>query len=60
MRKADVKSNGKYKAKVSNKVVTVQLLGEALYGNGYDAVNLETGRRIRIKSAAKLREEVRD
>ena len=58
MRKAQVRVGGKYTAKVSGRLVTVQLVGEKAWTNGWDAVNLETGRKIHIKSAAKLREEV--
>ena len=57
MRKHEVKIGGKYRAKISNKLTTVQITGESPYG-GWSAKNLVTGRTIRIKSGAKLREEV--
>lgn len=59
MRKADVRVGGVYKAKVSNRVVSVKLVSESQYG-GWNATNLETGRTVRIKTAARLRREVRD
>lgn len=57
MRKADVKIGGLYKAKISNKVVTVKILEVCPYG-GWWARNTDTNYRCRIKSAGKLREEV--
>lgn len=59
MKKAEVRTGGRYTAKVSGRVVTVRIVGEALYGNGWDAVNETTGKNVRIKSAQRLREEVR-
>lgn len=43
-----------YAAKVSGQVVRVRITSESRYG-GWDAVNLATGRAVRIKSAARLR-----
>lgn len=60
MRKAEVRVGGKYLAKVSGKIVTVQLQGEKAWGSGWDAINLTTGRPVHIKSAARLRSEVTD
>lgn len=57
MRKADVKVGGFYIAKVSGKLTRVKLLTESPYG-GWDAVNIETNRAIRIKTAARLRRDV--
>jgi hypothetical protein len=54
MKKSDVKIGNQYKAKVTNKVVTVQILSENPHG-GWDAKNLETGKKVRIKSAQRLR-----
>ena len=58
MKKAEVEIRGVYVAKVSGRLVTVRLESESLYG-GWDATNLATGRAVRIKSAARLRREVR-
>lgn len=57
MKKQDVKIGGKYVAKVSDKLTTVQIRGESRLG-GWDAVNVETGRAVRIKSAQRLRSVV--
>lgn len=57
MRQKDVRIGGRYVAKISNRLTTVEILGDAI-GSGWIAKNINTGRRIRIKSAAKLREEV--
>ncbi len=54
MKKADVEIGSRYKAKVSNKIVTVEILAESPYG-GWDAKNLSTGKAVRIKSARRLR-----
>jgi len=54
MKKSDVKIGNQYKAKVTNKVVTVQILAENPHG-GWDAKNLETGKKVRIKSTQRLR-----
>lgn len=57
MRKAEVRVGGTYVAKVSGSLTHVRLTGESRYG-GWDAVNCQTGRAVRIKSAARLRSEV--
>lgn len=54
MRKADVSIGQRYVAKVSGRIVAVRLTGENPYG-GWDAVNEDTGRTVRIRTAAKLR-----
>ena len=54
MKKHEVKLGGLYLAKVSDKVVPVRITGESPHG-GWDAVNEKTGKRIRIKSAQRLR-----
>ena len=54
MKKASVKVGQKYMAKVSGKPVRVVITGESRYG-GWDALNPETNRTIRIKSAQRLR-----
>jgi len=54
MKKADVKVGGVYAAKVSGKVVPVRI--ESVNGRGgWDAMNTVTGRKVRIKSAQRLR-----
>lgn len=59
MLKKQVKIGNSYRAKISEKLVTVRILHENRYG-GWDALNLVTNRVVRIKSAAKLRSEVFD
>lgn len=54
VKKADVKVGGVYTAKVSGRIVSVRLQSESPYG-GWNAINLQTQRGIRIKSAARLR-----
>ena len=56
MKKDDVKIGGTYLAKVTNKVVPVRLDAENRHG-GWDATNLITNKRIRVKSAQRLRGE---
>lgn len=54
MRKAEVAIGGVYLARVSGRLVKVKLGAESPIGRGWDATNLETGRAIRIKTAARL------
>ena len=54
MKKNEVKVGGKYTAKVNGKVVTVRIDAENPHG-GWDATNLETNRKVRIKTAQRLR-----
>lgn len=54
MKKADVKIGGKYTAKVSDKLTTVRIDAENAHG-GWDATNVATGKKVRIKSAQRLR-----
>lgn len=58
-RKAEVQLGQVWTAKVSNQIVKVRLDAVSRFG-GWDAVNLKTGRSVRIKSAAKLRRLVPD
>lgn len=53
MKKADVKIGGEYFAKVTNKKVTVRIDAENSSG-GWDATNLATNKKVRIKTAARL------
>jgi len=54
MKKNEVIIGGVYAAKVSGKVVPVRITGESPYG-GWDAVNEQTKRTVRVRSAARLR-----
>jgi hypothetical protein len=57
MKAKDVCLNAYYYARVSGRVVKVRIEGESPYG-GWDATNVETRRRIRIRSAQRLRAPV--
>lgn len=59
MKKNEVKIGGVYTAKVTNKVVQVRINAESRFG-GWDATNLETGKKVRIQSAQRLRNAVGD
>jgi len=54
MKKHEVKVGGTYLAKVSDKVVPVRIDAENRHG-GWDATNTATGKKVRIKSAQRLR-----
>ena len=54
MKKSQVKVGGLYTAKVSDKLVTVRI-DSAHSAGGWNATNTRTGKRIRIKSAQRLR-----
>ena len=54
MKKAEVKVGGHYTAKVSDKLTTVRIDAENPHG-GWDATNTATGKKVRIKSAQRLR-----
>ncbi len=54
MKKNEVKVGGMYVAKVSDKLVTVRI-DSTHSGGGWNATNTATGKRIRIKSAQRLR-----
>jgi hypothetical protein len=58
MKKKDVKIDGLYAARVSGKLAAVRIIAESPYG-GWDAINTQTQRDVRIKSAARLRFPVR-
>ena len=57
MKKADVHIGHTYRAKVSGRLTAVRITGASPYG-GWDAVNVETRRRVRIKSAQRLRADL--
>jgi hypothetical protein len=62
MKMVDVHIGGIYVAKVSGKLTKVRLDEEHWFGtrrSGWLATNMTTGRQIHIRSAAKLRKEVR-
>ena len=54
MKKNEVKVGGVYTAKVSDKLVEVRIDGENRHG-GWNGTNLATGKKIHIKSPARLR-----
>jgi hypothetical protein len=54
MKKTDVQIGKHYTAKVTHKLVVIEILSENPHG-GWDAKNLSTGKMVRIKSAQRLR-----
>ena len=56
MKREEVQIGKVYTAKVTDKLVPVRIDGENRHG-GWDATNLATGKRVRIKSAQRLRGE---
>ena len=58
MKKHEVKVGAKYLAKVSDKVVPVRIDAENPHG-GWDATNETTGKKVRVKSAQRLRGEAK-
>ena len=57
MKKAEIEIGGTYRAKVSGGLTNVRITNESPYG-GWDGINTDTGRTVRIKSAQRLRFEV--
>ncbi len=57
MKKNEVQIGSTYAAKVSGKIAKVRIDAESRHG-GWDATNLETKKKVRIKSAQRLRAEV--
>ena len=57
MKKSEINIGGIYVAKVTGKLARIRIDRENARG-GWDATNLETKRRVRIKSARRLRHEV--
>ena len=57
MKKSEVRIGRTYRAKVTDKLVSVRIDAENPNG-GWDATNLETNRKVRIKTAQRLRSEV--
>ncbi len=58
MKKKDVETGKIYAVKVSGRVVPVKLDKESPYGGWY-GTNLRTGRQIRIRTASRLRYEMK-
>jgi hypothetical protein len=57
MKRDEVKIGGVYTAKVTDKLVPVRIDAESRHG-GWDATNMATGKKVRIKSPQRLRAEV--
>ena len=57
MQKSEVRIGGTYVAKVTNRIVHVRIDAVSRYG-GWDATNLATNKKVRIKSAQRLRGEL--
>ena len=55
MKQTDVVLGGLYYAKVSGRVVVVRMDSTCPYGGGWWATNMKTKRRIRIRTARRLR-----
>lgn len=58
MKKAEVRIGGHYEAKVSGGIAVVRIVAISPFG-GWTGTNIKTGRDVRIKTAARLRREVR-
>ncbi len=58
MKTNEVKVGSVYTARVTCRLVPVRIDGESRHG-GWDATNLSTGKKVRIKSSQKLRGEVK-
>jgi len=57
MKKNEIEIGKTYIAKVSGRLARVRIASESQYG-GWDGRNIETGREVRIRTAARLRREV--
>ena len=57
MKKSEVQLGATYLARISNRLVGVKVDSTSKHG-GWDGTNLFTGKKVRIKSPAKLREAV--
>jgi len=57
MKKNEVEIGKLYTAKVTNRVVQVRIDAENRHG-GWDATNLETGKKVRIQSVQRLRSAI--
>ena len=56
MKEKEVHVGHYYRVRVSGKIAVVRLDSESRYG-GWDATNMSTLKRVRIKTAVKLRSE---
>ena len=59
MKKQDVKIGKVYLVTVSGKQARVRLTNESPYG-GWDGLNIETHRKVRVKTAGRLQREIKD
>lgn len=59
MKKKNIEIGQTYVAKVSGRITAVRIVDESPYG-GWNAVNVATGRSVRIKSAQRLRRPAPD
>lgn len=59
MKKSKVRVGNWYIAKVSGKLVTVAIQSTMMTG-GWHALNLATGRKLRIRGAQRLRREAKE
>lgn len=57
MKKTEVSIGSTYVVKVSGKLTHVKVIKESAFG-GWDGMNIQTKRWVRIRTAAKLRREV--
>ena len=57
--KNNIEIGAVYKVKVTGRIVPVQIVAENP-GGGWDGVNIATNKRVRIKTAARLRERMPD
>jgi len=58
MKKNEIKTGTHYAAKVSGRMATIRIDAESPHG-GWEATNITTGKKVRIKSAQRLRHETR-
>lgn len=59
MKKSEVTVGHIYRVRVSGQIVPVQLVRENAFKKGWTGLNLNTNREIHIKTAARLRSEVK-
>ena len=59
MKKKEVQIGHTYVVKVSGKLTAVKITGESPYGNGWNGFNVATNRKVYVRSATRLRREVR-
>ncbi|MCK4873626.1 MAG: winged helix-turn-helix domain-containing protein [Phycisphaerales bacterium] len=61
MKKADIRIGNTYRAKVSDKITVIRIDAKIPIsgGGGWNATNLATKKKVRIKSAQRLRSEVK-